>query len=167
MKKYDQLDSDPLGRICLAYLCLTTSNPQALMPRNLPSAFSQAGFNTSVRIPELLATLGSPDVALADRNGILAVVIVRRQHEDAVFSRIQNSTRWNFSTQPLEVVAAPNATYEITWGPGPEHSIVVDRVSDVWSYINRHHSDTLIAQTKMGHAKRIEAMLEKLRQPII
>jgi len=65
--------------------------------------------------------------------------------------------------RPLEVSIAPNAMYRITWGLEPEQSIVVDRLSDVWSYINRHHSTTLIAQTKEEHTKRIQAMLDKLR----
>ena len=165
MSRWTRLDLDPLGQACLAYLCLTTRDPSAMMMPYLPTALSQGRFDASVRIPELVARLvGDRDVALANRNGTLGVVIVRRQDQETVFST--SSTGWSLSMQTLEVSIAPNAMYRITWGPQREQSIVVDRLSDVWSYINRHHSSTLIAQTKEEHTKRIQAMLDKLRQPI-
>jgi len=53
-----------------------------------------------------------------------------------------------------------------SWSPESEQSIVVDRASEVWSYIKRHHSTTLIAKMREDIAVRIHAMLDKLRQPI-
>lgn len=165
LERYNQLGTDPLSQACLAYLCLTTRDPSAAMTRYLPTALSQGGFDASIRIPELVARLsGSPDVALANSNGTLSIVILRyNQHQDAVFSKIQNSTNWSFSLQPLQAWPTHDARKKVTWGPAPEQSIVVDGASDVWGYINRHHRDTLIAQVNAEYYRGIEAMIARFR----
>lgn len=160
MNRYSQLDVDPLGQACLAYLCLTTSDPPAMMAQNLPTALSQGGFDSTVRIPELVARLeGNRDVTSARRSGALAVVIVRRQEQEVVFST--SSAGWNLSLQPLKISPAADDMNKVIWGPEPEQSIAVARYSEMWSYINRHYKDTLISQTNESTWKNINALIAK------
>ncbi|KAH0287542.1 hypothetical protein M436DRAFT_86137 [Aureobasidium namibiae CBS 147.97] len=105
MNNFIQLDVDPLGQACLAYLCLTTRDPPAMMAQNLPVALSQAEIDVSMRIPEILAKLEGEDVAVAHDAGSLSVVFVRRNQQSAVFSRLPNSSDWSFSVLPFELTS--------------------------------------------------------------
>jgi hypothetical protein len=143
MDQYHQLDIDPLGQACFAYLCLTTSNPPVRMARNLPECLSRATFGAGVRIPELVLLLEteSQDVASAHIGGSLTVVIVRREHQEAIFSKFASS--WSF--------------------------LHVEGLSRLWCYVNIHHN-TLIAQVKQGICQRIQSKLagvfERLGRPM-
>jgi hypothetical protein len=153
LNNYNQLDIDPLGRACLAYLCLTASDPPASMAQNLPETLSQATFDAEVRIPELVSLLRGRDVASAHRNGQLSVVIVRRDAEEVIFSR--SSTGWDLSMLPLEATVSEGGLLKITWGPKEEQSIEVEGFSDIWRYIDRHHSTTLVKRVIEGFDQRL------------
>jgi hypothetical protein len=163
MNQYNQLNVDPLGQACLAYLCLTTSDPPACMAQNLPETLSQASFNAT--IPELVLLLRGRDVASADRNGLLSVVIVRRNDQEVVFSR--SSTGWNLSMLPLEATVSAQGDKKIKWGPEPEQSIEVEGSSEIWLYVARHHSTTLIPQVRDGYEQRRLEILAKFDAMVI
>jgi hypothetical protein len=153
MNNYIQLNIDPLGRACMAYLCLTTSDPPASMAQNLPETLSQATFDAEVRIPELVSLLRGRDVASAHRNGQLSVVIVRRDAGEVVFSR--SPIGWDLSMLPLDATVSEEGLMKITWGPEEEQSIEVDGSSDIWRYINRHHTTTLVKRVNEGFDQRL------------
>jgi hypothetical protein len=163
MNQYIQLVIDPLGQACLAYLCLTTSDPQATMTRNLPGALSGIEFDASVRIPELVSRLDSRDVASAQDNGSLNVVIVRRQHRDVVFSRIRNTNDWSFSVHPVELSTPADAIRRLTWGPRPEQSVDVNGRSSLWRYFCTHYR-TSVNEFMQTIDERNLALLARIMQ---
>jgi hypothetical protein len=169
MDQYDQLDVDPLGQACLAYLCLTTSNPPIRMAQNLPKTLSQATFDAEVRIPELVSMLEneSQDVTSEHVTGSLSVVIVRREHQGVIFSNFASG--WSLSVQPIDA-SAPNAEIRrLIWGSRPEQFIDVERQSRLWRHINSHH-DRLIAQVRQELRQRIlmdiASMVERVGRPL-
>lgn len=163
MNKYKQLGIDSLAQACFAYLALTTSNPRITMTPFLPEALSQASFDTSVRVPELLAKLAGRDVAFAHDTGSLSVVFVGHQHRTAVFSRIQNSADWSFSVHPIEISIPSIVIRRITWGSRPEQSIDVDEESILWRYVYIH-CPTLFTELTRECISKLEDTLAEMRR---
>lgn len=165
LNQYIQLDIDPLGQACLAYLCLTTSNPRIRMAQYLPEALSQAAFDAKARVPELVSLLenDSPDIATELVNSSLSVVVVRRQLREVIFSRF--AAGWSFSIQPLDGSSPDTCITRFTWGSRPEQSIALESQSRLWQHITNHHK-TLLAQIKQEIRQRIDARVEAMRERI-
>jgi hypothetical protein len=102
------------------------------------------------------------DIASHQINGTLSVVIVRRQNEEVILSRVQSSVTWRFSVQPLEATVSEKGLIKIAWGPGPEQSVEVNGTSDVWRYIDRNHSTTLARQITDEYEQRLLGYLKRL-----
>jgi hypothetical protein len=165
LNQYIQLDIDPLGQACLAYLCLTTSNPRTKMAQKLPETLSQAAFDAKARIPELVSLLenDSPDIATECVNGSLSVVVVRCQLREVIFPRF--AAGWSFSIQPLEGSSPAACITRLTWGSRPEQSIDLESQSRLWQHITNHHK-TLLAQIKQEIRQRIDARVEAMRERV-
>jgi hypothetical protein len=54
------------------------------------------------------------DIASHRINGTLSVVIVGRQNEEVILSRVQTAATWRFSVQPLEAEVSEQALIKIT-----------------------------------------------------
>lgn len=162
INRYKQLDVDPLGQACLAYLSLTTSNPASTMQQNLPAALAGASFDKKVRIPDLVKLLDSQDVA-SETEGTIEIVMVRRGHQEVVFSRLQNDTKWDLSVQPISFSSPDAKVRRLTWGPGQSQSVNLAPRSLLWRYLNRHHGTTGVAALNREMIKGGEVILKRLR----
>lgn len=173
MDNYKELDIDPLAQACFAYLSLTTSDPQATMTRNLPASLSQADFDKTVRIPELLSKLDgqSQNVAQQTLDNSIAVVIARREHQDVIFAKFVDG--WSFSMEPIDVSIPEDHETRLRyrtliWGDRPEQTANVTIASSLWRYIVRHHA-ALMARVRQDHAALTKAslasMLAHVRRP--
>lgn len=167
MDSYKELDADPLAQACFAYLALTTSNPRATMERNLPESLSQADFDKTVRIPELVSKLATrnQNVAQETVDHSIAVVFTRRQHQDAIFAKFTDG--WSFSVEPIKASCPEDllrwGTHRtLTWGERPEQTADVATMSSSWQYVNTHHG-ALVDQTQDNLIAR---MLENVRRPL-
>lgn len=174
MDNYKELDDDPLAQACFAYLSLTTSDPRATMARNLPESLSQADFDITTRIPELLSKLAneSQDVAQGVSDNSIAIIIARRRHQDVIFAKFTNG--WSFSLEPINLSLPQDkhrryTHWTLKWGERPEQTADVMIGSSMSRYISRHHGALAARATEdLGSELDAEltAMEERLRQPL-
>jgi hypothetical protein len=104
----------------------------------------------------------SQNVASEYINDSLRVVIVRREHQEVIFSNFVFG--WSLSVQPIDA-RAPNAEIRrLIWGTRPEQSLDVERQSRMWRYIYSHHGRRLRAKFIQDTRQQIDDMLASMAQ---
>jgi len=158
---YPQLDVDPLAQACIAKLALTTNNKTSHMCQALAEAYDSGVFDKDTLIPSIVALL-QDDGVVHETVGEIELVIVRFQRLEVVFSRSRGQHQWQCSLQPIKITidAVDKLRMELTWGPGPEHTITFHYPdTPLYEYIYRHYHTTTLAAIRVEANRQLKIRL--------
>jgi predicted nucleic acid-binding Zn-ribbon protein len=156
---YPQLDVDPLGQACVAYLALTTDDSKSFMKPNL----AQASFGKMTRIPEILALLKDDNQVASTTVGKTRVVVASHTDQEVVFSRTSQDDRWKCSVRPtIELHPLRNGNLRLTWGRDPEDTVEFDFDDPLYRYLRRHHGNTALPTVHNDLQQRVQQISSRM-----
>ncbi|CAD0087549.1 unnamed protein product [Aureobasidium mustum] len=165
---WPQLDIDPLGQACVAYLALTTDDSKSFMKPRL----AQASFSKTTPIPEIFALLEDDHRVGLTTVGDTRIVVASHLDQEVVFSKASQDDGWKCSVGPtMNLRSLGDGNLRLIWGQDSEETLEFGYKDPLYKYLRRRHGPTAkvtvgkdIQQRLQHSAMRVTNMTLSKRQ---